>query len=202
MITIDNISYYKNQTKILENVGLTIGLGSCLLLTGRNGVGKTTLLKIICGIIKPSNGKILWNGQDIEQFYSDFTSDLRYIGHKNFLKDELTVFENLNWYCQIHNTELLIPSAARYFGLEDIMEIKFAKLSAGWQKKVLLSLLICCPATIWLLDEPTVNLDKQGKELLLNLINIRTRDGGVVLAATHDEILLPLGSNFSLEDFT
>ena len=201
MLTFDNLSYYRNHKKIFGNLGYTVSLNSCLLLTGKNGSGKTSLLKIIAGIIKPDGGKILWNNQEVRNFYQEYCSDIQYIGHQNFLKPHLTILENLLFYCQLQDTEMLLPSAIRYFGLEEIADMEIHKLSAGWQKRVLLAKLLCCPGAIWLLDEPTNNLDKQGKELLFNLISSRIKDGGIVIAATHDEILFPLGNKLCLEDF-
>ena len=201
MLTVNNVSYFRNDRRIFENVGFSVGLGSCLLLVGGNGTGKTSLLRIISGLTKMSVGELLWNNQNIEELRDDFNSDMCYLGHKNFAKLELTVLENLEFFAGISDSKILIPSAIRYFELEEIVNKKVEKLSAGWQKRVLLSKLLCCPATIWLLDEPSNNLDKQGKELLFNLINVRVKEGGIVIAATHDEMLFNLGSKFYLEDF-
>jgi heme exporter protein A len=201
MLTISDISYQKNDKKIFENIGFSIGLGCCLILTGANGSGKTSLLKVIAGINKPNSGKILWNEQDIEEFRDEFNADMQYLGHKNFAKPELTVHENLKFFSGISKTEILIPSAVKYFGLEEVLDKKVGKLSAGWKQRILLAKLLCCPATIWLLDEPTNNLDKQGKELLFNLITVRVKEGGIVMVSSHDEMLFPLGSKFCLEDF-
>ena len=201
MLTVDNINYYKNQQKIFENLGFSIGIQSCLILTGKNGSGKSSLLKIIAGIIKPDSGKILWNNQDVSELSAEYLSDIQYIGHKNFLKEQLTVVENLSFYCDLSDTGMLIPAALKYFNLEQIADSKLYKLSAGWQQRVMLAKLLCCPSLIWLLDEPSSNLDKAGKELLFNLISARIKDGGIVLITTHDNIFDPLGAKICLEDF-
>ena len=108
-------------------------------------------------------------------------------------------------YMKNPNSSFLSKAWSRknlYFRVfEEVLDKKVGKLSAGWQRRVLLAKLLCCPATIWLLDEPTNNLDKLGKELLFNLINVRVKEGGIVIAATHDEMLFNLGSKFYLEDF-
>ncbi|MCE3255875.1 MAG: ccmA [Rickettsiaceae bacterium] len=201
MLTLDNITYHKNQQVIFKELGFSIGLGSCLLLVGKNGCGKTTLLKNIAGLCQPSVGEILWNGENVRDFYQDFASDVNYIGHKNFLKPQLTAWQNLSFFAGISGTEILLPSAIRYFGLEEILETPVNQLSNGWQKKLLLSKLLYQPSTIWLLDEPTVNLDQSSRELVFNLISTRVKDGGMVIVSTHDEILFPLGSKVFLEDF-
>ncbi len=205
MLTLDNINFSKNHQKILSNLGFSIGLGSCLALMGKNGSGKTTLLKIIAGLADlnsyENSGKILWNNEEIKHLKEDFYSDLQYLGHGNFLKKDLTVLDNLLFFAQMSQTEILIPSAIRYFKLDDLIDVKVGKLSAGWQKRVLLAKLLCCPATIWLLDEPTTNLDDSGKELLFNLVSTRIKENGVVIIVTHDDLFSPISSKINLEDF-
>jgi heme exporter protein A len=201
MLTFQNLGYFRNHKKIFEQLGFTLSLNSGLLLTGKNGSGKTSLLKIIAGLIKPSSGQILWDDQDVQEFYEQYCSDIQYIGHKNFLKTHLTVLDNLLFYAGLSGAAMLVPAAIKYFQLQDIADTEIYKLSQGWQKRVLLAKLLCCPATIWLLDEPTNNLDSDGKKLLFNLISSRIRDGGMVIIATHDHMLLPLGQQLCLEDF-
>ncbi len=203
MLTVDNLSLHKNHKKIFGPIGFSIGLGSALILTGKNGSGKTSLLKILAGISKPSSGRILWGETDVEEIRDEFNGDLQYLGHQNFLKQDLTVVENLRFYTKLHDTEILIPAALTVFGLEEIADEKVQKLSAGWQKKVMLAKLICCPATLWFLDEPSSNLDRLAKEKLYNLIVTKIKDGqGLVVMTTHDEIFLKLGAVVDLEDFS
>lgn len=205
MLTLKNINYSKNNQKILTDLGFSIGLKSCLTIKGQNGSGKTTLLKIIAGLAqldkKDNSGEILWNNEDIKNIREDFYSDLQYLGHNNFLKKDLSVLENLDFFAKMSQTQILVPSAIRYFELDNIVDKKVGKLSAGWQKRVLLAKLLCCPATIWLLDEPTINLDDQGKELLFNLVSTRIKESGIVIIATHDDLFLPISCKINLEDF-
>jgi heme exporter protein A len=201
MLTVNNITSNKNQQLIFKNLGFSAGLGSCLILTGKNGSGKTTLLKTIAGLCAASYGEILRNGQNVKEIYGDFSADINYIGCKNFLKPKLTILQNLEFISQISDTKILLPPAIKYFSLENILKKPTGQLSSGMQKKVMLAKLLYNPATIWLLDEPTINLDQQTKDLLFNLISVRIKEGGIVIAATHDEDLLKLGSIVCLEDF-
>ncbi len=201
MLTIENLSLSRDNKKIFSEVGLSICIGSTLVITGKNGSGKSSLLKILAGITKADSGKILWGKEDIENFRADFYGDMQFIGHKNFLKQELTIAENLRFYSRLSGTEIAIPSALRFFGLEDFADEKVKKFSAGWQKKIMLAKLMACPATIWLLDEPSNNLDREGKELLYNLIQMRSKEDGLVLLTTHDEMFFNLGPKLNIEDF-
>ncbi len=201
MLTLDNISLEKEGKKIFANLGLSITSGAALIITGKNGSGKTSLLKIIAGISKATSGKILWGGEDIENFRDLFNGDAQFISHKNFLKTELTVTENLLFYAKLAATEIAVPAALNYFKLNEISDTKIKKLSAGWQKRVMLAKLLACPATLWLLDEPTNNLDSEGKLLLKELIKTRTKEGGLVIATSHDNDLLDLGAKINIEDW-
>jgi heme exporter protein A len=218
MLTVENLSFEKNYKKIFSNLGFSIGLGSALIITGKNGSGKSSLLKIIAGIAKSSansfeqrsdnedksqlnQGKILWNNNDIEDFRDEFNSDIEYLGHKAALRTNLTVIENLRFYAKLKDSEILIPAALKYFDLEQFENSKIAKLSAGWQKKVFLSKLLCCPATIWLLDEPSNNLDMTSKEQLYSLIDTKIKNSGMVIISTHDEMFFKLGPQINIEDY-
>ena len=201
MLTLDNLSLIKDNKKIFTKLGLSVSVGSALIVAGKNGSGKTSLLKIIAGISKPDEGTISWGGEDIENFRDDFNGDSQFLGHKNFLKQELTVEENLQFYSRLNNTQTALQSALTYFNLTDLADVMVKKLSAGWQKRVMLAKLMACPATVWILDEPSSNLDKEGREILINLIKTRVREEGLVIIATHDEEFFELGAILSLEDY-
>lgn len=201
MLTIDNLSFSKDDKKIFSDLGFSVSIGSALIITGCNGSGKSSLLKIIAGISKADSGKILWDGNDVEDLRDDFNGDSQFLGHKNFLKPELSVFENLNFYARLSGTGLALQPALKFFGLENLADEKVKNLSAGWQKRVMLAKLLACPATIWLLDEPSSNLDKAGRELLHGLIKTRIKEDGLVIMTTHDEMFFDLGPQINLEDF-
>lgn len=201
MLTINNLTFCKDNKKIFSNLGFSLSTSSALVITGKNGCGKSSLLKIIAGISQPKSGEIFWDNQDVNNFRDDFNGDMQFLGHKNFLKGELTVFENLNFYAQLRGTEIAVNSALSFFDLLDAAEEKVKKLSAGWQQKAMLSLLLACPATIWLLDEPSTNLDKKAKEKLHGLIKTRINEHGLVIITTHDEMFFDLGLKLNLEDF-
>jgi heme exporter protein A len=201
MLTIDNLSFFKDDKQIFANLGFSQSIGSALIITGKNGCGKSSLLKIIAGISKPNSGKILWGGCDVEEMRGDFNGDTQFLGHKNFLKPELTVAENLRFYAKLADTEIALASALSFFNLNSVENQKVKQLSAGMQKRVMLSKLLACPATIWLLDEPSTNLDREGKEKLHGLIKTRIKEDGLVILTTHDEMFFDLGPKINLENF-
>lgn len=201
MLTIDNLSFFKDDKKIFSDLGFSVSLNSALIIKGRNGCGKTSLLKIIAGIVKAQSGKILWGEKDIEDFRGDFNGDSQFLGHKNFLKPELTIAQNLRFYSRLADTQMALTSALNFFELTNIANEKVKTLSAGWQKRAQLAKLLACPTTIWLLDEPSTNLDKAGKEKLHGLIKTRIKEDGLVILTTHDEMFFDLGPQLNLEDY-
>jgi heme exporter protein A len=201
MLTIDNLSFYKDNKKIFSNLSFSLSISSALIITGKNGCGKSSLLKLIAGIYEIQSGRVLWGNEDIENFSDDFNGDMQFIGHKNFLKPELTVKENLEFYADLRGTKNAVTPALEFFSLRELQNSMVKTLSAGWQQRVILTKLLACPATVWLLDEPSNNLDKDGKEQLHELIKNRIKDRGLVILTSHDEMFFDLGPKLNLEDF-
>jgi heme exporter protein A len=201
MLTIDNLSFYKDNKKIFSELSFSLSISSALIITGKNGCGKSSLLKLIAGIYEIQSGRVLWGNEDIENFRDDFNGDTQFIGHKNFLKPELTVKENLEFYADLRGTKNAVAPALEFFSLRDLQNSMIKTLSAGWQQRVILTKLLACPATVWLLDEPSNNLDKDGKEQLHELIKNRIKDRGLVILTSHDEMFFDLGPKLNLEDF-
>lgn len=201
MLTIDNLSFYKDNKKIFSELSFSLSISSVLIVTGKNGCGKSSLLKLIAGIYEIQSGRVLWGNENIENFRDDFNGDTQFIGHKNFLKPELTVKENLEFYADLRGTKNAVAPALEFFSLKELQNSPVKNLSAGWQQRVILTKLLACPATVWLLDEPSNNLDKDGKEQLHELIKNRIKDRGLVILTSHDEMFFDLGPKLNLEDF-
>lgn len=202
MLTLDKLSFYANEKQIFTDLSLSVSISSVLVVTGKNGCGKSSLLKLIAGIYECNNGNILWGNENVKNFRDEFNGDLQYIGHKNFLKKQLSVKENLNFYSKIADTTMAVPSAIEFFELRDYEDEIIKNLSSGMQQRVILAKLLACPATLWLLDEPSTNLDKYFQEKLYHLIKNRSKDKGLIIIATHDEKFFDLGLKLNLEDFS
>jgi heme exporter protein A len=201
VLTLENISFLRDEKLLFTNLGFSLDIGSALIITGCNGSGKTTLLKIIAGILKQNSGQILWQQQDISLFPSLFYGDLQYISDKNFFIDELTVIENLNFYSSLSGNIEALQAAISFFNIDDIIDCKIKNLSSGMLQKIKLVKLLANPATIWLLDELSSNLDIDNKKLLKDIIKIRVKEQGVVIIATHDEYFFDIGHRLDIMNF-
>lgn len=201
MLTVEGLSLYKNQRKIFSDLGFSLFLGAAIVVTGKNGSGKTSLMKVLSGICQKSGGDITWDGKNIEEMRYDFSADMQYIGHKNFLKPELTVEENLAFYASFYDSNILIATALNFFKITDLRHFKVKDLSAGMKQKVMLSRLMICPATLWILDEPDVNLDKSSKVLLAGLVKSKIENGDMVIMTSHEPELYDFAAILSMDDF-
>jgi heme exporter protein A len=171
--------------------GLSFALegGEALLLLGPNGAGKTTLIRIIVGLLRPDTGRISLDGGDAEQSVGE---QCHYVGHLNALKTSLTVEENADFWCRFLGTRATsgrIESALAAFGLAHLRDIPAGYLSAGQKRRLGLARVLLAERPVWLLDEPTVSLDRDAQAALTAAVDVHLGDGGLVVAATHT----PLG---------
>ena len=184
MLTCENIACKRGNTTIFKELGFCLQPESLLLLKGPNGSGKTSLIRILAGLTPPSSGEIHWEGATIAGNEA-FKRELMYIGHKSGVKLDCTVEENVAFWGRLHDTEMLVPAALKFFDLKPFRDMPASQLSAGWQRRVALARLIVAPCKLWLLDEPTNFLDEDAVILMASLIESRVKQGGIVVVASH-----------------
>ncbi len=184
MLICNNLRCERGEKLVFDHLGFCLQSGSLLILKGANGSGKTTLLKILSGILSADSGEILWDGLLIKD-NNNFKNDLMVIGHKSGVKQDATVYENLEFWANLYGTELLLPAALSFYDLTKFSGVPAGMLSAGWQRRVALARLIVAPCRLWMLDEPTNFLDEEAVILTANLIETRVKQGGIVIVASH-----------------
>jgi heme exporter protein A len=186
-LEVENVHLWRGERHVLRGVDFILARGGCLELCGANGSGKTTLLRTLCGLIYPEEGRVLWNGENVRRDLPAFHAALAYLGHEPPLKADLTASENLHYWIgvrrHLHPEEL--AAALTRVGAASWRDRHVRTLSAGQRRRVALAGIALLPVPLWLLDEPTTNLDAEGRELVGELIREQLARGGMVVAAVH-----------------
>ena len=191
MLEVSNLTAIRDDRVLFENLQFEIKPGELVQIEGRNGTGKTTLLRIVTGLGDIEEGIIKWKGEEVEKSRDVFHQDLLFLGHQTGVKRELTALENLRFYQSIHNnrsSEEEIFAALAQVGLAGREDVPVAQLSAGQQRRVALARLWLSNQILWILDEPLTAIDKQGVKVLESLFASHADNGGIVVLTTHQDM--------------
>ncbi|HEY5307118.1 MAG TPA: cytochrome c biogenesis heme-transporting ATPase CcmA, partial [Casimicrobiaceae bacterium] len=179
-------------SRLFTGLAFRLEPGHALLVTGANGTGKTTLLRILAGLSQPTEGRVQWKGAPITQLES--RRDIAFAGHLPALKDELTAEENLASLVELAG-EKPDPKSLRValasVALEAQRVLPARVLSQGQRRRINLARLTLVRRALWLLDEPVTALDTAGVALMAGLVTHHLEQGGCVVAATHQALVLP-----------
>jgi heme exporter protein A len=197
MLSCNSLLFQIND-KPLFHIGFTLFPGSITILRGSNGSGKSTLLRIISGLQSPTDGQVLFRGEDIATAQKPYVN---YIGHDIGIKNELTVFENIALWSRLYGSEMIVPSAIHYFGLQDILHSKAFTLSSGNRQKVALARMLSCQADLWILDECETGLDDKNLALFNNIISTKANNGGIVIMSSHNDFAFSNTIEINMRDF-
>ena len=181
----------RGDKTLFSGLSFQIAAGDCLHVRGENGVGKTTLLRILTGLSQPESGEVLWNQQALNSQSSAYHRDLLFLGHRDALKEELTALENLQMYAAIDDVQLLLEdamAALRRFGLRDRENLPIHCLSAGQKRRVLMARMLTRQARLWILDEPFNALDAKAVVELEGLIAEHLSAGGLLVLTSHQAV--------------
>ena len=172
---------------LFERLDVRLLDGEMLQVAGPNGSGKTSLLRLLAGLMQPTSGEILLNGQPLARQRSELTRNLLWIGHAAGIKGLLTAEENLAWLCALHHpaSREEIWTALEAVGLRGFEDVPCHTLSAGQQRRVGLARLYLKGPSLWILDEPFTALDKQAVAQLENHLAAHCEQGGLVVMTTH-----------------
>jgi heme exporter protein A len=189
MLEVQALSFDYQDKPLLQDVGWTLSPGKLLHLQGGNGVGKTTFLRLVAGILRPESGDILWENRSIYGDLPAFQRNICYVGHKMGLRLELTVRENCffdaHWQRK-SNVDFQILTQA--FGLDHMVDVPCFQLSEGQRRRTALMRLAMSDARLWLLDEPFVALDSQSLESLCNYLLKHLAEAGMIVMTSHQEL--------------
>lgn len=182
-----DLSCIRDDRVLFEGLAFELVSGQVLLLEGKNGSGKTSLLRILCGFREPDAGQVFWCGDAIND--SQYYADMAYVGHLDGVKKELTVLENLKVSLALGRSgQYSIQQALAKVHLTDYDDVLVQALSAGQKRRLSLARLLITKNIIWILDEPFTSLDKQGITLIETLMSEHCAHGGMIVLTSHHDI--------------
>lgn len=193
----------RGDRTLFRGLDFTLQPGELLRVAGENGSGKTSLLRIVCGLSPPAAGEVCWHGESIRRLREEYWKDLVYVGHANALKDDLTAQENLRIGCAIGGLRADDGDALQAldaFGVLGCAGLPARVLSQGQRRRVgLAKLALSGSRPLWVLDEPFTALDKAAVEHLQGLIAQHLAGGGAVMLTTHQEVAIAAASTRRLD---
>jgi heme exporter protein A len=197
-----DLHLWRGDLQVLRGVSIGLQSGQCLQVTGPNGAGKSTLLRALCGLLPLESGQVSWNQLDTLADPLSFHAALAYLGHHTALKAELTARENLLYAVGMRRvvTAAQAGHSLATVGLPvDHCDRLVRQMSAGQQRRVALARVALQAAPLWILDEPTSNLDSDGQAMFAQLLDGHLRANGLAIVATHHPLQLSAGSLTRLE---
>lgn len=184
-----DLACIRDDRLLFESLNFQLKSGQVLLLEGKNGSGKTSLLRILCGFREPDEGSISWEGQALND--SDFYANVAYVGHLDGIKKELTVLENLKMSLALSRPgSYSIDQALEKVHLAGYDDVLVQSLSAGQKRRLSLARLLITDNHLWILDEPFTSLDREGIKVIETLMHEHVSRGGMIILTSHHDIAL------------
>lgn len=172
-------------TGLWTGLSFAVDSGRMLLITGDNGAGKTSLIRILCGLSTADSGRVFWRQCDIAENSEDYQAEILYVGHRDGLKDDLTAAENIAFAAALQKSPPHLSPQKALAQLGVPCHVHCRDLSAGQRRRVALARLLANQATLWLLDEPFTALDEDGKQLLADAVAMHLKNGGALVMSSH-----------------
>lgn len=203
----ENLACRRGERVVFSGVSFQLPLSGALILTGANGSGKTSLLRVLATLLPRAAGRLLWRSAPIEADITGYRAQLGYVGHLDAVKPSLTSRETLAFWAALHGLDsrrapALADAALAAFALDEMADWPCRWLSAGQRRRLALARLVVASAPIWLLDEPTGALDYDGQQRLETAIADHRANGGRVVVASHQAIDIADAATITLDAFT
>jgi len=198
-----HLDCHRGDKLLIKDLSIHVAPGQLLHVTGRNGTGKTTLLRCLCGLSAPAAGKITWQGQDIATYRDEYHAHMAYVGHLNGNQGDLTPEENLVFAQTLagRNEDDDAPiEILQKLGLYNSRHLPAKFLSQGQQRRLALARLLGQKRTLWILDEPFVALDVETTALLEDIVSEHIDTGGIVILTSHHALHKPASRQLNLDD--
>ena len=191
MLKVSDLECVRGERSLFKDVNFWLEAGELLQVNGPNGSGKTSLLRMLCGLATPAYGEISWCGDSIQSLDEDYYNSITYLGHLNGVKDNLSALENLRISSALAGKDIdkkTAYSTLQKMGLGGREELPVKILSQGQRRRVTLARLLVSSTVLWILDEPLVALDTSAVLLVKGLLEQHLEKGGMVVMTTHQDI--------------
>ena len=185
---LNNLEIVKGFNRLFSKFNYIFNFGKLYILTGSNGIGKTTLLRCICGFIRPESGSLLWNNITINNEYNEYSKNIFYLGHLDSLSPHLSVWDNIKHLSILQDIPNPFNEGRDLFQIFHLKDLHVYQLSAGQKRRVTLSLLNLNKKSLWVLDEPLSSVDKRYEKVFTKLINDHIDNNGIVIMSSHDTV--------------
>lgn len=197
-----DLTCVRGEREVFVGLDFALPEGGALLLRGPNGSGKSSLLRLMAGLLAPARGALAWGDRPVSADPEGHRARLRYLGHQDAVKSDLSAAENLAFWSATHgHSRDGVAAALDRVGLVRLADVPVRLFSAGQRRRLALARLFLAPAELWLLDEPTVGLDEDSVVRLQDGLDGQRRDGGRVVIATHTALDLPGADRLDLTAF-
>jgi len=200
-----DIHCIRGERIVFTALNFSVAAGGALLLSGPNGSGKSSLLRVMAGLLPAASGVLRRDGADIQDDPDAHRASLHYVGHLDAVKPVLSVTENLTFWAGMRSPSRDaadgVGAALDTFGLAALADMPARLLSAGQHRRLNLARLIASPATLWLLDEPTVALDAVSVRTMVGCIAAHRAEGGMVVLSTHIDLGIDAAATLALDAF-
>jgi len=183
------LTLIRGERCLFQDLSFALESGGLLILEGRNGCGKTSLMRAIAGMLSLETGQISWDEKPVERQRQEFHGSLVWLAHRTGLKGDLTLVENLAFERTLRaQSERDAEEIYERLGIARLKKLILRSLSAGQQRRVALARMLLADVPLWLLDEPFTNLDREGRKLVMELVEEHLAEGGMCVMAAHQDV--------------